>query len=44
VGTLKVFSIVSLHFGERGGSNLLVSIATLGRWHAGPVIVEMGEM
>jgi hypothetical protein len=43
MGTVRIFNIISLHFGERDGTNLLLSIATPGRWQAGPVIVATGR-
>jgi hypothetical protein len=35
--TVRIFNIVTLHFGEWGGTNLLLSVASLGRWQADPV-------
>jgi hypothetical protein len=40
---VRIFNIISLHFGERGGTNLLLSIASLGRWQAGPVSLVTGR-
>jgi hypothetical protein len=39
LGTVRIFNILSLHFGERSGTNLVLSIATMGHWQAGSVIV-----
>jgi hypothetical protein len=43
LGIVRIFNIISLHFREQGGTNLLLSIATLGRWQAGPITVAMGR-
>jgi hypothetical protein len=40
---VRIFNIISLHFGEQGGTNLLLSIASLGRWQAGPVSLVTGR-
>jgi hypothetical protein len=40
---VRIFNIISLHFGERGGTNLLLFIASLGRWQAGPVSLVTGR-
>jgi hypothetical protein len=41
LGTVRIFNIISLHFGERGRTNLLLSIAMLGHWQNGPVALAM---
>jgi hypothetical protein len=41
LGTIRIYNIISLHFGERGESNLLLYVATLGHWQMGPIIVAM---
>jgi hypothetical protein len=43
MGTVRVFNIVSLHFREQGGTNLLLFVDTLGCWLADPIIVAMGK-
>jgi hypothetical protein len=38
---VRIFNIICLHFQERGGTNLLLCVALLGLWQAGPVAVAM---
>jgi hypothetical protein len=40
---VRVFNIVSLYFRERGGTNLLLSVTSFGRWQAGPISLATGE-
>jgi hypothetical protein len=41
--TITVVNIISLHFGEQGGTNLLLSVAMLGQWQAVSVTVATSE-
>jgi hypothetical protein len=41
LGTVRIFNIISLHFGEWGGTNLLLSVTMLGCWQPDPVIEAM---
>jgi hypothetical protein len=43
LGIIRLFNIVILNFRERGGTNLLHSIASLGRWQANPIALAMGR-
>jgi hypothetical protein len=40
---VRIFNIISLYFVERCGINLLLSVASLSHWQAGPVALATGR-